>query len=374
MNNLNQININSTKKEATKSKKSFLDREITLFNTFSDKKKEAFYGDLETLTKAGVDLKKSFEIILEEQEGTKDEHFYKEIYDEILLGKSLADSLKKTGKFSEYEYYSIVIGEESNLLLEILKELKIYYKKKTDLRKQIMSVMSYPIFVLIATIGIVYFLLTSLVPIFAKIYKQFDSELPSLTQTIVYISENMLYFVGIGLAILIGIIIFIYTQKQKIWFRKITSTIALKIPVLGNYVKKVHITRLTSSLQLLLSANTPLVKSLDLTKKMNSFYPLDAILDDLIKQVTKGKSLNEVMKTHSFFPRRFISLVKVGEETNELDTMLLKLSEQYYDELEHQTKIISKIMEPLMLLIIGGFVGVILIAIYLPLFNLSNII
>ena len=237
-----------------------------------------------------------------------------------------------------------------------------------------MSVMSYPIFVLIATIGIVYFLLTSLVPIFAKIYKQFDSELPSLTQTIVYISENMLYFVGIGLAILIGIIIFIYTQKQKIWFRKITSTIALKIPVLGNYVKKVHITRLTSSLQLLLSANTPLVKSLDLTKKMNSFYPLDAILDDLIKQVTKGKSLNEVMKTHSFFPRRFISLVKVGEETNELDTMLLKLSEQYYDELEHQTKIISKIMEPLMLLIIGGFVGVILIAIYLPLFNLSNII
>jgi len=363
-------------KTATKSKsaKSFLNRDIQLFNKFTDKKKEAFYNDLETLVKAGVDLKKAFEIILEEQEGQKDEEFYNGIYQNILSGKSLADSLKASGKFSEYEYYSIVIGEESNLLVEILNELKLFFKKKTDLKKQITSVLSYPIFVLVATIGIVYFLLTSLVPIFSKIYKQFDSELPALTKTIVYISEHIFYFMGIGLAVLLGVIVFVYTQKSKIWFRNATSQIALKIPVLNNYLKKVHITRFTSSLQLLLSANTPLIKSLDLTKKMNSFYPLDSILDDVILQVTKGNSLHDVLKKHSFFPRRFISLVKVGEETNELDTMLSKLSTQYYEELEHQTKIISKIMEPLMLLLIGGFVGVILIAIYLPLFNLSNII
>jgi len=371
-------NINQYKSQAVKSKKfkqkSFLDQDIQFFNRFTDKKKEAFYGDLETLIKAGVDLKKAFEIILEEQEGQKDEVFYQNIYEDILSGKSLADSLMATGKFTEYEYHSIVIGEESNLLQEILNELKTFYKKKTDLKKQITSVLSYPTFVFIATIGIVYFLLTSLVPIFAKIYKQFDSELPALTKTIVYISDNIFYFAGIGLAIIGGIVVFVYTQKEKIWFRKITSQIALKIPVLGNYLKKVHLSRFTSSLQLLLSANTPLIRALDLTKKMNSFYPLESILDDVIVQVTKGSSLNEVLKKHAFFPRRFISLVKVGEETNELDTMLTKLSAQYYEDLEYQTKIISKIMEPVMLLIIGGFVGVILIAIYLPLFNLSNII
>lgn len=364
----------SKKATENKDKTSFLNRDIQLFNKFTDKKKEAFYNDLQTLVKAGVDLKKSFEIILEEQEGQKEEAFYNGIYNDILSGKSLADSLKASGKFSEYEYYSIVIGEESNLLIEILNELKLYFKKKTDLRKQISSVLSYPIFVFIATIGIVYFLLTSLVPIFSKIYKQFDSELPALTKTVVYVSEHIMYFVGVGLGCLLGVIVLIYTQKSKIWFRKITSEVALKIPVLNSYLKKVHITRFTSSLQLLLSANTPLIKSLDLTKKMNSFYPLDSILEDVIYQVTKGNSLHEVLKKHSFFPRRFISLVKVGEETNELDTMLSKLSTQYYEELEHQTKIISKIMEPLMLLLIGGFVGVILIAIYLPLFNLSNII
>ena len=364
----------TVKKNESKVKKSFLDRDIQLFNSFNDKKKEAFYSDLQTLIKAGVDLKKSFEIILEEQEGQKEESFYRGIYEDILSGKSLADSLKASGKFSEYEYYSIVIGEESNLLVEILSELKLFFKKKTDLKKQITSVLSYPIFVFIATIGIVYFLLTSLVPIFSKIYMQFDSELPALTKTIVYVSENIFYFMGVGLLIILGVVVLVYTQKSKLWFRKATSEIALKIPVLGNYLKKVHITRFTSSLQLLLSANTPLIRSLDITKKMNSFYPLDSILEDVIRQVTKGSNLNEVLKKYPFFPRRFISLVKVGEETNELDTMLSKLSAQYYDELEHQSKIISKMMEPLMLLLIGGFVGVILIAIYLPLFNLSNII
>lgn len=371
MNKMKPKNIDHLK--STK-KKSFWEQDIQLFNRFNDKKKEAFYGDLETLIKAGVDLKKAFEIILEEQIGEKDEEFYQSIYQDILSGKSLADSLKGTGKFSEYEYYSIVIGEESNLLIEILNELKLFFKKKTDLKKQITSVLSYPIFVLIVTIGIVYFLLTSLVPIFSKIYKQFDSELPSLTKKIVYLSEHIFFFAGATLAIIVAIILFIYTQKKQEWFRKSTSEIALKIPILGNYLKKVHLTRFTSSLQLLLSANTPLVKSLDLTKKMNSFYPLDPILDDVIYKVTKGSSLNEVLKLYKFFPSRFISLIKVGEETNELDTMLLKLSNQYYDELEHQTKIISKIMEPVMLIIIGSFVGVILIAIYLPLFNLSNII
>lgn len=371
LNSSQHIGLSASKKQ--EEKKSFLEKDIQLFNKFSDKKKEAFYNDLEILVKAGVDLKKAFEIMLEEQSGQKDEAFYQDIYDDILSGKSLADSLMATGKFSEYEYYSIVIGEESNLLLEILKELKLFYKKKTALNKQIVSVLSYPIFVFVATIVIVYFLLTYLVPVFARIYDQFDSELPPLTKKVVYISENMGYFGGIGFAILLGIIVLVYTQKKQVWFRKITSQVALRIPVLGPYLRKVHIARFTSSLQLLLSAKTPLIRSLDLTQKMNSFYPLDAILDDVKQKVTKGSSLNQVLRQYDFFPKRFLSMLTVGEESNKLDAMLSKLSDQYYEDLEHQTKVISKIVEPMMLLIIGGFVGLIVVAIYQPLFNLSNI-
>lgn len=364
-----------SKLSSTKSqKKSFLQRDIQLFNRFSDKKKEGFYNDLETLVKAGIDLRMAFEIILEELEGHKDESFYQQIYKEILAGKSFADALKSTGKFTDYEYYSIIIGEESNKLVEILGELKKFFKKKTDLKKQIVSVLSYPTFVFFATLGVVYYLLNTLVPIFSKIYKQFGSELPAITQKIIYISDNLTYFVAIGLAIILGIIGLIYWQKNEIWFKKTTSQIALKIPVLSRYLKKVHLTRFTNSLQLLLSAKTSLIQSLELAKKMSGFYPLEIVLEDVIEKITKGNSFHASLKKHSFFPRRFISLIKVGEETNELDTMLGKLSQQYYEELEYETKIISKIMEPLMLLIIGTFVGVILIGIYLPMFNLSNII
>ena len=371
------INIKQNRSRNTaipKSKKSFLEQDIQLFNTFNSKKKEAFYNDLEILLRAGVDLRKAFEILLEEQQGQKDEIFYEEIYNHILSGKSLADALKSTGKFSDYEYYSIIIGEEANLLIEILVELKKYYKKKTDIRKQIVSVLSYPAFVFVVTIVIVSFLLTSLVPMFAKLYKQFDSELPELTQFIVYVSENIGYFAAVFFGGLAGLILLYYNIHKQEWFRKMSAQIVLKIPLVGDYIKKIHITRFTSSLQLLLVAKTPLVKSLKLTKSMNSFYPLDGILEDVITKITKGSSLHEGLKQHSFFSNRFISLVKVGEETNELDTMLTKLSEQFYDDLEHQSKIFGKLMEPIMLLVIGGFVGVIVMAIYLPMFNLGNVL
>ena len=361
-------------RNAVKSKKSFLERDIQLFNKFNSKKKEAFYNDLEILLRAGVDLRKSFEILVEEQRGEKDEAFYEDIFNQILSGKSLADALKSTGKFTDYEYYSIVIGEESNLLIEILVELKRYFKKKTDLRKQIVSVLSYPIFVFVVTIGIVSFLLTSLVPMFAKLYKQFDSELPELTQFIVYVSENILYFAGVGFGTIVVVVLLYYNVRKQEWFRSGSAQVLLKIPLIGPYIKKIHITRFTSSLQLLLVAKTPLVKSLTLTRNMNSFYPLDGILEDVIQKVTKGSSLHEGLRSHTFFPNRFISLVKVGEETNELDTMLTKLSEQFYDDLEHQSKIFGKLMEPIMLLVIGGFVGVIVMAIYLPMFNLGNVL
>lgn len=369
------INKQSSNSASKSGVKSLLSQDISFFgNAFNEKKKERFYLDLKTLITAGVDLKSALEIIIEEQEKEKDKTIFQSIYEGILKGKSLANSLRDTGKFSEYEFYSIEIGEESNELEKVLDELIKYYNDQAALKKQIVSVMSYPLFVLIITIGLVYFMMNHVVPMFVDVFRQFGSELPSLTKTIIEISENFATYAIIFIAVVAGIVVFYKTQKEKDYFRNFTAHFVLRIPKVKDLVKLIYLSRFTQSLQLLLAAKTPLVRSLELTQKMIKYYPLEIALEKMTKDISGGKNLYESMKEFNFFPRRMLSLIKVGEEVNQLDVMLGKIADQYREELKHQTGIIGKIIEPLMILLIAVVVGVILVAMYLPMFNLSNVL
>ncbi len=355
-------------------KESFFKRDIQLFgNSFGNKKKERFYMDLRTLLSAGVDLKSAMEIIIEEQEKEQDRKIYTGIYDNILRGKSLSQGLRESGKFSEYEYFSIEIGEESNRLNEVLFELMNYYTDQAALKKQITSVLSYPLFVFAITIGLVYFMMTSVVPMFADVFKQFGSELPSLTLKVIYFSENFPFFFMVFVLVVGAITLFVRLQKDQDWFRKATSSFFLRIPKVGNLIAVIYLARFTQSMHLLLAAKTPLVKSLELTQKMVKFYPLQKAIEQVKEDIRKGKTMHEGMSNFGIFPNRMLSLIKVGEQVNQLETMLGKLSKQYNEELKYQASIIGKIMEPLILLIIGTIVGVILVAMYMPMFNLSNL-
>lgn len=355
-------------------KENFFNRDISfLGNQFGNKKKERFYMDVRTLLMAGVDLKTVMELVIEEQEKEQHRKIYEGIYQNILKGKSLSESLKESGKFSEYEYFSIEIGEESNRLNEVLFELMNYYADQAALKKQITSVLSYPIFVFVITIGLVYFMMTSVVPMFADVFKQFGSELPSLTLKVIYISENFPFFFIVFTVIVVGIVLFVRSQKEQDWFRKSTSQIFLKIPKVGELIRVVYLARFTQAMHLLLAAKTPLVKSIELTQKMVKFYPLQVALEQVKEDIRLGKSMHEGMAKFEIFPKRMLSLIKVGEQVNQLENMLGKLSQQYNEELKYQTTIIGKIMEPLILLIIGTIVGVILVAMYMPMFNLSNV-
>ena len=329
--------------------------------------------DLRILLMAGVDLKSALELIIEEQPKEKDKIFFTGIYEDIIKGKSLAEALKKSGRFSEYEYFSIEIGEESNRLNEVLEELMNYYADQAALKKQIMSVLSYPLFVFVITIGLVYFMLTSVVPMFADVFKQFGSELPPLTLKVIAISENFPFYAMVFILVVVAIGLFVYWQRNEDYFRKVTSAVFLRIPKVGQLLKLVYLARFTQAMHLLLAAKTPLVRSLELTHRMIRFYPIQVAIHQMKEDVTRGKSLHSGMAAFSLFPKRMLSLIKVGEEVNQLETMLGKLSKQYNEELKYQTNIIGKIMEPLILLIIGCIVGVILVAMYMPMFNLSNL-
>lgn len=373
------IELNKLKRKPTESKKNpgkgfdFLNQEISFAgSSFSDKKKEAFYSELHILLSSGVDLKTALEIIVDQEEKQKHQIIFKNILDRVISGSTLSDSIKESEKFSLYEYHSLKIGEESGRLNEILKELSHFYSRKVHQKRQMVGALSYPVMVLLVAVGAVFFMLRFVVPMFSDMFKTFKTDLPLITQKIIswshFIRENsVLIFLGIVL-LSAGI----YSQRKKSWFRRSFSAVVLKLPLLGPMTEKIYLARFCQAMKLLTGSKTPLIKSLELVEKMIDFYPIEYALPLIRKKVLQGELLHYSMSEFPIFNRRMISLIKVAEEVNKMDEVFDRLSQQYTQEVEHRSAVMSKLIEPVMMVLIGAIVGTILVAMYLPLFQLSS--
>lgn len=355
-------------------KTNLINREISFHGRFNDKLKEYFYSELGSLLESGVDIQRSLNILIEEQNNKNVYQTLSLIKDGLKKGGTLADLCKKSNSFSSYEYQSIRIGEETGHLQSVLFNLAEYFNHKTQLRKQMISVFTYPLFVLIIAISVLYFMMYSVVPMFDSVFQQFGKELPELTKQVMSISVLVSSY---GLYLIVGVtalITFFFFQRKEEWFRKTSSLIVLKIPIFGNLIQKVYLARMSQGLSLLLGSKTPLVVSLDMIQNMIGFYPIEKALNQIKKEVKTGRQLNDSMSNFNIFDARMVSLTKIAEEINQLDVTYKRLAYQYQRDVEHRTKLIGTIMEPLMILLIGIIVGVIMIAMYLPMFNLTNVI
>ncbi|WP_028981075.1 type II secretion system F family protein [Sporocytophaga myxococcoides] len=351
----------------------FLNRDLSLFgNKLNDKKKEAFYHEIGILLSAGVDIKTTLELISDEQTREKDKALFSKIKDSVIAGNTLSGAIRDTGMFSAYEFFSLQIGEESGKLPIVLKELGAYYNKKMKQRRQIVGALTYPSIVLFTSLAAVFFMMNIIVPMFADVFKRFGGDLPAITKMIVNTSAFFRKYFYLFFLFIISIILFIYSQRQQIWFRKYGSKILLRIPLAGEIVRKVYLARFCNSMTLLIGAKIPILRSINLVKQMIGFYPLEESLTQIEKDILHGMSLNKSMSAFSIYPKRMTSLIKVGEEVNQLDNFFEKIAFQYNEEVEHQTSMISSMIEPFMIIFLGLIVGFILIAMYLPLFQLST--
>ncbi len=348
--------------------------EYDFFTSFNDKKKERFYKEMKILLQSGVNLKKAIDIVLEQTKKKNDKRIIKTIRSEILKGKTFHSALKKTGVFSNYEIYSVEIGEETKNLEHIFNELQLYFYRKIQIKRQIITVATYPAFVIGITILVLIFMLRSVVPMFAKVFKQFGSELPKLTKKIIYISNNSSMIFGSISLFFIVLILFHIFFKQNEKYRKIKSSFIKNIPFFGKIINTIYLARFCQSMSLLLSAKKPLIDSLKLIKKMINYYPIESSIDTITTNIVSGKSLGKSMSEFKVYDTNMVSMIKVAEEVNQLDDMFNKLSTQYSEDVEYKTKTIGVVMEPLIITVIGAIVGVIMIAMYLPMFDLSKIL
>lgn len=354
--------------------KNILQKELAFGKTFNDKSKEEFYKEFSSLLSNGIDIQRTLAILIEEQSKAKVKLVLEEVQDALVKGNALSEALKKTGHFTSYEFQSIRIGEETGRLEIILEHLSEYFTNKVKLRRQLISVFTYPSFVILITIGVLYFMLNSVVPMFEDVFKQFGQDLPPLTQKIIFLSKHFSTVLMYFLLGLIALIIYGYTQRKEAWFRNATSSIVLRLPIFGPLMKKIYLARTCQSLSLLLGSKTPLVTTLQLIEEMIGFYPIENALEKIRKDIMKGDSFHKGLSQFKIFDQRLISLTKIAEETNQLDTTYARLSKQYQEDIEYKTKLIGTIIEPMIIVIIGVVVGVIMVSMYLPMFNLSNVI
>ena len=351
-----------------------LNKDIKLFEKkFGAKQKEAFYSELGLLLSSGIDIKTALEIIEDQLKVKKHKLMLERIKDDIISGQSVWESIQKHGStFSTYEYQSIKIGEESGKLPEVLTELGKFYTSAIKLRRQIIGTLTYPVVVLVMSVLIVQFMLSFVVPMFSDIFKHTGTELPWVTQVLIKAS-NHAGFLFYCLVALVGLgFLVVKTQQHKTWFRKYTAMFFLKIPIINELIQKIYLARFCQSMKLLLGSRVLLIDALDLVKNMIGYYPIEHALDSVKKDVYAGKLLHESLGEHKIFPKKLVSLIKVSEEVNAPELIFDKLNKQYSEEIEHQQAIIGKVIEPLFLVVLGGLVGFILIAMYTPLFQMSS--
>jgi type II secretory pathway component PulF len=354
---------------------SFFNKEIVLIgNKFSNKAKEQFYAELSVLLNSGVNLKRSLDLISEMQKKNKDKNLIDTIRKEIVSGKSLSETLEKNKNFTPYEYHAIKIGEQTGRLPKIISDLREFFNRKNDLKRQLISSLSYPIIVLITAILVVFFMLKFVVPMFVDIFKQNNVELPWLTEIIVSLSNFVQHnSIILLLVILVSIIVFKWLSKKH-WYYSLIGRIQLKVPILNTYIKRIYLIQFTQAMALLTNARIPVVNGIHLVRNMIKFYPLENSLISIEKDIIQGEKLHSSFEKYSLYDKKMIALLKVAEETNQTEYIFQKLYEQYSLEMKYQGHIITNAFNFLLTLFVGIIVGVILIAMYLPMFKLTSVI
>jgi type IV pilus assembly protein PilC len=333
-----------------------------------------FTRQMATMMRAGVPLLQSFDIIGEGFDNPNMRKLVNEVKLEVAAGNSFASSLRKKPEYFDDLYCNLVDAGEQAGALETLLERVATYKEKTEaLRAKIKKAMTYPIAVVVVAIGVSAILLIKVVPQFQTVFASFGAELPAYTQMVIGLSEvvQKWYLVMLG-ALVAAYYLFKRVHKRSEKFRDWMDRLLLKIPVIGPLLYKSSVARYARTLATTFAAGVPLVEALDSVAGAtgNSVFR-NAVLK-IKADVSTGMQLNFAMRTSGIFPSLAIQLTAIGEESGALDGMLDRAATIYEAEVDNMVDSLTSLLEPMIMAVLGVVVGGLVIAMYLPIFQLGN--
>lgn len=335
--------------------------------------KRTFFSQLQTLIRSGLSFSRAFELIIEGAK-TKEKALYVRIFDEVVSGKELWRSLEADKAFTELDRSVVRIGEETGRLVDALEFLTDYYQKREEQKRMVTSALSYPIITFSIAVIVLVFMLLVVVPMFEQVYARMGGELPAITRQIIGMSESAPAVLGI--MVLLGLSMYgvrhMFGSSDK--YQSITSGIVMRLPLVSGLIRKYQVSRFSRIMHLLVSSDVPILQALYLMRGIITFYPYRQSIEEVCRMIEKGQTLTGCMdKYENLYGKRFLVLLKVGEETNSIEQMLLTQANDTNAELEHEIKQLNNIVEPFLILAIGIIVAFVLIAMYMPMFKLGTI-
>jgi type IV pilus assembly protein PilC len=328
-----------------------------------------------TMIDAGLPIVQCLDILQGQTDNKLFAAILKDVKSSVEQGATFSDSLRRHPKVFDHLYVNLVqAGEIGGILDTILGRLAVYIEKAMKLRRQVRGAMVYPSIVLVVFFGVLSILLLFVIPGFEHMFQDFGSkeELPALTRMVMAVSRA---FTGNILWVFLGVTVFLFAfswatrtpRGKKIFHRTL-----LRLPVMGDVLKKIAVARFTRTLGTLLSSGVPILDALEIVAKTAGNVIVEEAIMYARARISEGKNMAQPLMETNVFPPMVVQMVGVGEQTGALDTMLNKIADFYEEEVDVAVSAMTSLIEPVMMVGIGGTVGVVLIAMYLPIFSIAG--
>jgi type IV pilus assembly protein PilC len=350
-------------------------REVKLIPRFSlrisPKRIAIFTRQFSVMLDAGLPLVQCLEILGSQEESKTFAAIIQEVRSDVESGMSIADAMRKHPKAFDALFTNMVAaGEAGGILDVILQRLSVYIEKAVKLNSQVKSALIYPVSIIVIAAGVVFIILWKVIPVFAQLFSGLGGEMPLLTRVVIGSSNFIGRYILFIIPVLAAGCVAIAKWHQTYRGRRVLDSALLKIPIIGMLLRKIAVARFCRTLATLTSSGVPILDGLEITAKTAG----NAIIEDAVmavrKSVEEGKTISEPLAETKVFPQMVVQMINVGEQTGALDQMLSKIADFYEDEVDTAVAGLMKLIEPVMITVLGVVIGTIVAAMYLPLYSI----
>jgi type IV pilus assembly protein PilC len=338
--------------------------------------KAVFARQFATMIGAGLAVLRALYVLEEQTENSRLRKFVKAVREDVEAGMPLSDAMAKHPAAFDRLYVAMVrAGEAGGALDQTLNRLATQLEKDDSLRRSIKSAMTYPVLIAAFAILVMIGMLLFIIPIFANMYNDLGGQLPSLTRAMMGISNLLKGYWFIVFPVIILVVWGLVRLKNTEQGRRAWDRVKLKLPMkLGPVVQKIAVARFSRTLATLVGSGVPILQAIEITGKTAGNSVIEESMVDVRESVRGGETIAKPLSRVAVFPPMVTHMISIGEETGALDAMLNKIADFYEDEVEAAVKSLTSIIEPVMMMFVGGLVGLIVISMYLPMFNMMNLV
>jgi type IV pilus assembly protein PilC len=326
-----------------------------------------------TMIDAGLPLVQCLDILYGQQDNRTFKRILKQIKDDVEEGSTFADALKKhTNVFDELFVNLVAAGEIGGILDVILNRLANYIEKAAKLKKKVKGAMVYPLVVMIIAVCVVAVILIFVIPVFQQMFADFGRALPAPTQFVVNLSNFVKSYI-VHIVVFMALCIFAFRRFYRTERgRTIVDNLVLKAPVFGVLIRKVAVAKFTRTLGTMISSGVPILDSLEIVAATAGNKTIETALRETRLSISEGRTIAEPLADSEVFPAMVVQMISVGEATGALDTMLTKIADFYDDEVDAAVDALTAMLEPFMMVFLGGTIGGLVVSMYLPIFQMAG--